>query len=416
MVGSSIDHSHRPGRIAFIPPRYGPDVVGGAEAVVAETAHGLAARGWQVDVLTTCAADHYTWANHYPAGETMDNAVTVRRFPTVVNSPARDRDRIGGMILAGQDVPIQDQQLWMNDGLRVPELWHYVLDNSHRYRAIVVAPYMFWTSFCCGQIDPVKTIVMPCLHDEETAYLDLFQPLVNGAAGIWFLSGPEEALAKRIFHLPSRTEVVGAGIEVPTVYDPQRFRTVFKIDGPFVFFAGRREWGKGWTELLNAFAFAVSQGVDLKLITAGVGDPTIPAHLSDRVLDIGFITEEQRNDAMAAASAYVQPSAMESFSRTVLEAWLAGTPVIANADSDVVSWHVERSQAGLTYRTPTELVECLRFVASQPEVAEKLAVSGRRYVLDNYEPTTVLDRMEASLLEWTKPVSLAGVEANEVSA
>ena len=167
---------------------------------------------------------------------------------------------------------------------------------------------------------------------------------------------------------------------------------------------------------MNAFAFAVSQGVDLKLVTAGVGDPTIPTHLNGRVFDIGFVTEEQRNDAMAAAVAYVQPSAMESFSRTVMEAWLAGTPVIANAESDVVSWHVERSEAGLTYRSPSELVECLRFVASQPEAAAGLAVSGRDYVLTNYEPAAVLDKMEATLVQWTKPVVPAAKPAVALAA
>ncbi len=400
------------GTIAFIPPRYGPDVVGGAEAVVSETAHGLAARGWSVEVLTTCASDHYTWANDYSPGRTVDGHVVVHRFPTVVNDPHRDRDRIGGMILAGQDVPIQDQQLWMNDGLRVPELWHYVLDNAHRYRAIVVAPYMFWTSFCCGQIDSGKTIVMPCLHDEPTAYLDLFQPLVNGAAGVWFLAGPERDLAQRIFHVPRNNELVGAGVEAPESYQPERFNQTFGIDGPFAFFAGRREWGKGWTELMNAFAFAVSQGVDLKLVTAGVGDPAIPAHLAGSIIDVGFISEEQRNDAMAAAAVYIQPSEMESFSRTVMEAWLAGTPVIANGASDVVAWHVDRSHAGLTYRTPTELVECLRFVATQPAVAKELAGPGRQYVLDNYAPERVLDIMEETLLRWTLPID----EASEVAS
>ena len=32
----------------------------------------MAARGWEVEVLTTCARDHYTWANHYPAGTSAD--------------------------------------------------------------------------------------------------------------------------------------------------------------------------------------------------------------------------------------------------------------------------------------------------------------------------------------------------------
>ena len=36
----------RNGRLGFVPPRYGPGVVGGAEAVLDEMALGLAERGW----------------------------------------------------------------------------------------------------------------------------------------------------------------------------------------------------------------------------------------------------------------------------------------------------------------------------------------------------------------------------------
>jgi glycosyltransferase involved in cell wall biosynthesis len=98
---------------------------------------------------------------------------------------------------------------------------------------------------------------------------------------------------------------------------------------------------------------------------------------------------------------YVQPSELESFSLTVMEAWLAGTPVVANAASAVVSWHVERSEAGLTYRSASELIECLRFVAAQPATAAALSIPGRSYVLDNYTPDAVLDRMERTVTNWT---------------
>ena len=53
------------GRLAFVPPRYGTEIVGGSEAVMREAAHGLADRGWDVEMLTTCARDHYTWRNEY---------------------------------------------------------------------------------------------------------------------------------------------------------------------------------------------------------------------------------------------------------------------------------------------------------------------------------------------------------------
>ncbi len=71
------------GRVAFVPPRFGPEVVGGSEAVTREIAVGLAARGWDVEVLTTRAINHYTWANELPEGVSLEDGVTVRRFATV---------------------------------------------------------------------------------------------------------------------------------------------------------------------------------------------------------------------------------------------------------------------------------------------------------------------------------------------
>ena len=107
--------------IAFVAPRFGDGVIGGAEAVLAEAAFGLASRGFDVEVLTTCARDHFTWANEFPAGRSAVNGVNVIRFPTVIGDSG-DRDRVGNAILAGQKVSIEDQQLWINGSLRCPEM------------------------------------------------------------------------------------------------------------------------------------------------------------------------------------------------------------------------------------------------------------------------------------------------------
>ena len=131
-------------------------------------------------------------------------------------------------------------------------------------------------------------------------------------------------------------------------------------------------------------------------MTCGVGPVgTVPGNTL--VLDLGYVSDQERSDAMAAATVYVQPSPMESFSRTIMEAWLAGTPVIANAESDVVAWHCERSEAGLLYRDEYEFGQALLFVAEAPKAAAAIAAPGRDYVLESYTWPSVLDRMEESL-------------------
>ena len=396
----------KPNTIGLVPPRYGPEVIGGAEAVIAELAAGLAERGWSVEILTTCARDHVTWANEYEPGITVEThggaEVVVRRFPTVTDTKGKHRQVIGNRILMGEHVSIADQQLWVNDSLRVPELWHYVSDNAASYRALVFAPYMFWTTFAVGQIVGDRSIIMPCLHDELPARLELFQPMISGARGLWFLSEPEAELAASIFSLPKRHAVVGAGIDIPSSYDESGFRRRHQIQGRYLYYAGRREWGKGWLDLVAAFeSYCLGGGTELTLVTSGAGDPEIPESLAGRVVDVGFLSTEDRNGAMAGAEAYIQPSALESFSRTVLEAWLAGTPVIANAGSAVVSWHVERSGAGLLYGSQVELVGYLAWVAANPAKASVLASGGADYVKSHYQWPHVLDAIESTLEDWT---------------
>ena len=113
--------------------------------------------------------------------------------------------------------------------------------------------------------------------------------------------------------------------------------------------------------------------------------------------DLGFLPQEEVGDAYAAAAAYVQPSLFESFSRTIMESWLAGTPVIANQACEVVRWHCERSGGGLLYADDYEMAEYLALVADDPERLRHLGAKGRDYVLANYTWDIALERMEAAL-------------------
>jgi glycosyltransferase involved in cell wall biosynthesis len=134
-------------------------------------------------------------------------------------------------------------------------------------------------------------------------------------------------------------------------------------------------------------------------VTFGVGKTMLPAEIASRVIDLGFLPDEEVGDAYAAAAAYVQPSLCESFSRTIMESWLAGTPVIANAACDVVRWHCERSGGGLLYSDDFEFAEYLALVAGGAERLRHLGAAGREYVLANYTWEAALDRMESALEE-----------------
>jgi glycosyltransferase involved in cell wall biosynthesis len=385
------------GRIAFVAPRYGPSVVGGSEAVSREAAIGLSRRGWHVDVVTTCALDHFTWANEAPAGRSSEEGLTVWRFPTV-HSPSRAAHKAQLIIQEGGIPSLDAQVSWLSYRFRVPGLFHHLLRHRDTYDAIVFSPYLFWTTTVCAPVLRERAIVIPCLHDEHYAHLDVIRPVLADPAAVWFLSEPEHQLAHRLGAVAKRHSVTGAGVDVPERYDPEGFKARHGITRPFLLYAGRREAGKGWDWLLHAFAFALRRGdIDLDLVTIGVGPVIPPSDIEDRVIDLGFLEASERNNAFAAAVAYVQPSRMESFSRTVMESWLAETPVLALATSEVVAWHCHRSGGGVTFVDEASFATGLASLTKEDGVGAALGERGRRYVVDYYRWDVVLDQMEAEL-------------------
>jgi glycosyltransferase involved in cell wall biosynthesis len=271
--------------------------------------------------------------------------------------------------------------------------------HGRSFRAVVVSPYLLWTTLAGAAAAPERAIAIPCLHDEPYAYLSVVRPLLARSAQVWFLSEPEHALAHRLGPVAADHGVTGCGVPIPDGYDPGGFRARHGLGSrPYVLYAGRREGGKGWEDLLRGYVRAVARlGIEIDLVSVGVGNGAAPPGAAGRVIDLGFLPHDELPNAFAAATAYIQPSRNESFSRTVMESWLAGTPVIASAAGEVVAWHCERSGAGLTYRDDDELAECLALAAEAPGCLEGLAAKGRDYVLAHYTWDAALDRMEEAL-------------------
>ncbi|MHB1986739.1 MAG: glycosyltransferase family 4 protein [Acidimicrobiales bacterium] len=384
-------------KLAFVTPRYGDGVLGGSESRVREEARGLAARGHDVEVLTTCARDHHTWANEWPPGTELDGEVLVRRFETVPRSDPVLWSSLERRIFAGEVLTETDELAWINSRLRVPDLYLHIAESARHHDALIYSPYLFWTTLYCIDIAPERSILMPCLHNEPYVQLAAVRSALAGVASVWFQSEPEHQLGHRIAPLPSH-QLVGSAVDVPESYDPTGFRERHRLERPFVLCAGRREDGKGWPQAVRGFTTAIMRyGLQLDLVTIGAGDPKIPPMFAQRIIDLGYLDDEEVANAFAAAEAYLQPSPNESFSRTIMESWLASTVVIANMASEVVAWHCERSGGGLVYGDEIEMGECLRMVAEAPKLMGELAVSGREYVLANYTWPKILDGMEAAL-------------------
>lgn len=114
--------------------------------------------------------------------------------------------------------------------------------------------------------------------------------------------------------------------------DGRRFRIGIEIaERPAVLFIGRRDKGKGYPALLDAWTLVVKQVPDAVLVLAGPGDSDpvrLAAIPSDSVRDLGIADELEKANALAATDVFCLPSAHESFGIVYLEAWFYGKPVI----------------------------------------------------------------------------------------
>ncbi len=144
---------------------------------------------------------------------------------------------------------------------------------------------------------------------------------------------------------PSR-EVLAPHIEGPA----NAFRRRHRIHGPFVLYGGRIDPGKGCEEMLEYFQTYLTEGGDVTL--ALMGTKLMPLPEDPHVRFAGMLPDEERLHALEAASVVIVPSPHESLSLLALEAFAVGTPVLANARSEVLVDHCRQSHAGLYLRGP----------------------------------------------------------------
>ena len=84
---------------------------------------------------------------------------------------------------------------WLGFHFSAPGVFEYVLRFGEQYDAIVFSPYLLWTTSVCVPFVAERAVVVPCLHDETYARLDILRPVLSEPALAWFLSGPEHLLA-----------------------------------------------------------------------------------------------------------------------------------------------------------------------------------------------------------------------------
>ena len=370
-------------KIAVVAQRYGADINGGAELHARYVAEHLA-RHAEVEVLTTCAQDYVTWANAFPAGVETIRGVTVRRFQV---SHSRDASRFARHSAAVFERPhsIRDELAWLDsEGPTSPALVKHAARSADVFDWFVFFSYRYYHAFHGARAAAAKAVLVPTAERDAAIGLSIFPPVFRGVRALMFNSFEERAM---IQHVAARHDlpgvVVGIGSEVPERPEPDRFRQRFGITGPFAIYVGRIDVNKGCKELFTYFQRFTRQ-MPGKLQLVLIGKSLLPIPRDPRLRHLGFLSDEDKFDAMAAAELLVMPSYYESLSMVALEAWAMGKPVLANAKCDVLLGQTLRSNAGLYYAGYGEFAEALHAITTSAPLSDALGRNGRRYFQTHY--------------------------------
>jgi len=385
-------------RVAFVVPRYGPAIIGGAETAARLLAEHLAARpGWDVDVLTTCAEDFVTWDDVYPEGEEWIDGVRVVRFASAAGRDPSFHPLSAALLADPGSASDRDAERWLElQGPVAPALAAAAADWPAD--VFVFYPYLYYpTVRVIGRVGG-PTILHPAAHDEPALRLPVFRRVFEAADGLVFQTTAERDLVEAAFPVATHHQLLlGLGVDDPDLAGTGA-TAVPGIGGepgcPYLLCLGRVDSHKGTTLLAALFArYKERRPGPLRLVLAG---PVVDLPVPHPEIDLlGAVGDEVKWGLLGSAAVLVSPSPWEAFSLVVAEAWSARTPVLVNAACRATVEQCARSGAGLRFDGYGEFEVALDMLLGDPELRRSLGRRGRAYVDGRFRWPLVIDRYAA---------------------
>ena len=111
----------------------------------------------------------------------------------------------------------------------------------------------------------------------------------------------------------------------------------------------------------------------------------------------GAVSEADKWDIMRDALVAISPSALESFSLVVIEAWVEQLPVLVNGSCGPTREHCERSGGGLWFTSYPEFEATLDRLVSDAGLRADLGRRGRDFVDRHFRWPVLVDRYDEFL-------------------
>lgn len=398
MAGSSnslrsISGNGRP-QVAFVVQRYGEEVNGGAETHCRIVAERMSAY-WDIEVLTSRACDYVKrFENQYPEGCAQVNGIPVRRFTI-------DRLRSGHFTFHPLDRKVlerassrDEEKQWLQEiGPDCNGLYEYLLRADLDF--VVFFSYLYATTTQALPLVRHKALLVPEAHDEPPIHTRPFDTFFELPRALLCNTPEEESfLLRRSAGAISASVVAGVGVDPPmTMVDTELFRVRHNIGRNYILCVGRIQKEKGSSALFEYY-LALPSALRKRYPLVLVGKAAMKIPVSHNIRHVGFVSDAEKQSALAGATLVVAPSPFESLSLVLLEAWALGIPVLVNSRSEVLLEQVRRANGGLWYGDAEEFREAVTLLTdpSQYGLQRALGENGKAFVTERCNWSVVLAR------------------------
>jgi glycosyltransferase involved in cell wall biosynthesis len=160
------------------------------------------------------------------------------------------------------------------------------------------------------------------------------------------------------------------------------------LRAPYFLFIGRIEERKNVGRIIEAFEmFKQETGLPHQLVLAGkpgyeyekIQQSAVSSQQSENIIELGYVSEEEKWELLRGAEAFVFPSLCEGFGIPVLEAQSVGTAVITSTTSSLP----EVAGDGALLVNPdcvTEIAEAMKRLVSDKALKDAIIATGKENI------------------------------------
>ena len=388
-------------KVAFVTPRYGPQVMGGAETAARQLAeHLVAETGWEAEAYSTCALDPHTWADELEPGDSDD-----QRGARCTAS----RRRTGGSPdFYGLDgrLRLAPQLASQGRGSPLGRLQRAGLARPHRGRVRGRMPTSSPSTPTCTTRRWRPSAACRCRPSSTrrrttspALYLPVFRGTFGDADAFCFHTAAERLLVEHTYPVAEKPQIVlglGRGrvgrCGAPGRRDPRPRRpSLHRECRP----GGRAQ---GVQDAGRVSSPPTRSATPARLALALVGPISVVLDPHPDIVITGVVDEADKWDIVRDAQVAVSPSALESFSLVVLEAWVDRVPVVVNGTCGPTREHCERSGGGLWFTSYPEFEAALDRLLADAGLAHHAGGSNGRAYVDRFYQWPVLIARYADFL------------------